>query len=150
MAEREARPVFPWQSACTLDFVMNTDPRTLGEMFADLTRETRTLVQQEIQLAKTELSQNASRMTGSVMLIAAGGLIAYGGLLAMVAAVVLGLIAIGLAAWAAALLGGLVIAGTGYALLRAGLAAFRPWDLTPRQTIQTLKEGARWLRTQTR
>jgi hypothetical protein len=129
---------------------MNTDPRSLGEMFADLTRETRTLIQQEIQLAKTELSQNASRMTGSVTLIAAGGLIAYGGLLAIVAAVVLGLIAIGLAAWAAALLGGLVIAGIGYALLRVGLATFRPRDLTPRQTIETLKEDARWLRTQTR
>jgi predicted phage tail protein len=129
---------------------MNTDPRSLGEMFAVLSRDTRTLIQQEIQLAKTELSQNASKMTGSVTLIVAGGLIAYGGLLAIVAAVVLGLIAIGLAAWAAALLGGLVIAGIGYALLRAGLATFRPRDLAPRQTIERLKEDARWLRTQTR
>jgi putative superfamily III holin-X len=133
-----------------LSLVMNTDPRSLGEMFADLSREFRTLIQQEIQLAKTELAQNASRMTGSVMLIAAGGLIAYGGLLAIVAAVVLGLIAVGLAAWAAALLGGVVIAGIGYALLRAGLASFRPRDLKPRQTIETLKEDAQWLRTQTR
>jgi hypothetical protein len=129
---------------------MDTDPRSLGDMFADLTRDTRTLIQQEIQLAKTELSQNASRMTASLTLIVAGGLIAYGGLLAIVAAAVFGLIAIGLAAWAAALLGGLVIAGIGYALLRVGLAAFHPRDLTPRQTIETLKEDARWLRTQTR
>jgi predicted phage tail protein len=119
-------------------------------MFADLTRDTRTLIQREIQLAKTELAQNASRMAGSVTLIVAGGLIAYGGLLAIIAAVVLGLIAIGLAAWAAALLGGIVVAGVGYALLRAGIASFRPGDLTPRQTIETLKEDARWLKTQTR
>ena len=129
---------------------MSTDPRSLGEMFADLTRETRTLIQQEIELAKTELGQNISRMTGSVTMIVAGGLIAYGGLLAIVAAAVLALIAIGLAPWAAALLGGIVIAGIGYALVRAGLAAFRPSDLTPRQTIETLKEDAAWLRTQTR
>ena len=32
--------------------------RTLGEMFAELSRETRTLIQQEIQLAQTELSDN--------------------------------------------------------------------------------------------
>jgi hypothetical protein len=108
----------------------NTDSRSLGEMFADLTRETRTLIQQEIQLAKTELAHNASRMASSLTLIAAGGLIAYGGVLAIVAAIVLGSIAIGLAAWAAALLGGIVIAGIGYALLRAGLASFRPRDLT--------------------
>jgi len=129
---------------------MSTDPRSLGEMFADLTRETRTLIQQEIELAKTELGQNISRMTGSVTMIVAGGLIAYGGLLAIVAAAVLALIAIGLAPWAAALLGGIVIAGIGYALVRAGLAAFRPSDLTPRQTIETLKEDAAWLKTQTR
>jgi hypothetical protein len=129
---------------------MSTDPRSLGELFADLTRDTRTLIQQEIHLAKTELAHNASRMAGSVTLIVAGGLIAYGGLLALVAAVVLGLMAIGLVAWAAALLGGIVIVGVGYALLRAGLAAFRPQDLTPRQTIETLKEDARWLKTHTR
>jgi Putative Actinobacterial Holin-X, holin superfamily III len=119
-------------------------------MFADLSREARMLFQQEIQLAKTEISQNARRLVPSLTMIVAGGLLAYGGLLAIVAAVVLGLIAIGLAAWAAALLGGLVIAGIGYALLRVGLASFRPQDLTPRETIQTLKEDARWLRTQTR
>ena len=129
---------------------MSTDPRSLGEMFADLSREARLLIHQEIQLAKTEISQNARRVVPSLTMIVAGGLIAYGGLLAIVAAVVLGLIAIGLAAWAAALLGGLVVAVIGYALLRAGLASFRPQDLTPRETIQTLKEDARWLKTQTR
>lgn len=128
----------------------NNDSRTLGEMFGDLTREVRTLVQQEIQLAKTELTQNVSRLTSSVTMIVAGGLIAYGGLLAIVAGLVLGLIAIGLTPWAAALLGGVVIAGIGYALVRAGIAAFQPKDLTPRQTIETLKEDAQWLKTQTR
>lgn len=130
--------------------VMSNDPRSLGEMFADLTRDARILIQQEIHLAKTELSQSASRLVPSLTMIVAGGLIAFGGLLAIVAAVVLGLIAIGLVAWVAALLGGLVIGGIGYALVRAGLASFRAQDLKPRQTIETLKEDARWLRTQTR
>jgi hypothetical protein len=113
-------------------------------------RETRSLIHQEIELAKTELSQNASRIVPSLTMIVAGALIAYGGMLAIVAGIVLGLIAIGLVAWAAALVGGLVIAVIGYALVRAGMASFRPQDLKPRQTIETLKEDARWLRTQTR
>ena len=129
---------------------MITDPRSLGDLFADLARDTRTLIQQEIELAKTELAANASRMTGSVTMIVAGGLIAYGGLLAIVAAVVLGLIALGLPAWAAAFLGGLVVAGIGYALVRAGIASFRPSELTPHQTIETLKEDAQWLKMQAR
>jgi hypothetical protein len=129
---------------------MITDPRSLGDLFADLTRDARMLIQQEISLAKIELSQNAKRVIPSLTMVIAGGLIAYGGLLAIVAGAVLGLIAVGMAAWAAALVGGIVIAAIGYALIRAGLASFRPQDLAPRETIETLKEDARWLRTQTR
>jgi Putative Actinobacterial Holin-X, holin superfamily III len=127
-----------------------TDNRSLGQMLADLSRETRTLIQQEIQLAKTELAEKASRMGKGAALIVGGGLLAYGGLLAIVAAVVLALIAIGLPPWAGALLGGIVIAGTGYLLIRSGLAALRQQELTPRQTIETLKEDAQWVKSQTR
>jgi len=69
-------------------------------------------------------------------------------LLAIVAAIVLSLTAMGLPAWAAALAGGILIAG--YLLIRSGLAALRPDQLTPQQTIDTLKEDAQWLRTQTK
>jgi len=127
-----------------------TDDRSLGQMFADLSRETRTLIQQEIQLAKTELTEKALRMMKGAAFVVAGGLLAYGGLLAIVAAVVLVLIAIGLPAWAGALLGGIVVAGAGYLLIRVGRAALRPQALTPWQTIETLKEDARWLKSQTR
>jgi Putative Actinobacterial Holin-X, holin superfamily III len=129
---------------------INTDDRSLGQMFAELSRETRTLIQQEIQLAKTELTENASKMGRSAALIVGGGLVAYGGLLAIVAAVVLVLIALGLPAWAGALLGGMFVAGTGYLLIRSGLAALRPQDLKPRHTIETLKENAQWVRSHTR
>ena len=126
----------------------NRDDRTLGEMFAELSRETRTLLQQEFLLAKTELSEKASHMAKGAGFIVAGGLLAYGGLLAIIAGVVLGLIALGLAAWLAALAGGILVAGAGYLLIRSGLATLRSKDLKPRQTIETLKEDAQWLRTQ--
>jgi hypothetical protein len=54
----------------------NNDERTLGEMFAELSRETRTLVQQELQLAKTELTEKASKMGRGAAFIVGGGLIA--------------------------------------------------------------------------
>ena len=103
----------------------NKDERTLGEMFAELSRETRTLVQQELQLAKTELTEKASKMGKGAAFIVGGGLIAYAGLLAIVAALVLILMAIGLPPWAAALLGGVLVAGIGYLLIRSGLAALK-------------------------
>jgi hypothetical protein len=124
------------------------DERSLGEMFAELSRETRTLVQQELQLAKTELTEKASKMGKGVGLLVGGGLIAYGGLLAIIAAMVLLLIVIGLPPWAAALVGGVLVAGIGYLLIRSGLAALKPQELTPRKTIDTLKEDAQWLKAQ--
>jgi hypothetical protein len=129
---------------------VSTDDRSLGQMFAELSRETRTLIQQEIELAKTELAEKASVMTKGVAFVVAGGLLAYGGLLAIIASVVLVLMAFGLPPWAAALVGGIVVAGAGYLLIRSGLAAFRPQALAPRQTIDTLKEDAQWLRSQAR
>ena len=124
------------------------DERTLGEMFAELSRETRTLVQQELQLAKTELTEKASRMGKGAGLIVGGGLIAYGGLLAIIAAMVLIMIALGVPPWAAALVGGVIAAGIGYLLIRSGLAALKPKEFMPRKTIDTLKEDAQWLKTQ--
>jgi hypothetical protein len=124
------------------------DERTLGELFADLSRETRALVRQELQLARTELTEKASRLGKGTGLIVAGGLIAYGGLLATIAAMVLILIAIGLPPWAAALAGGVLVAGVGYLLVRSGLAALNPRALKPQQTIDTLKEDAQWLKAQ--
>jgi hypothetical protein len=126
------------------------DDRTLGEMFADLSRETRTLVQQEIQLAKTELSEKAARVGKNSGLIAAGGLLAYGGMLTIIAAMVLGLIQVGMAAWSAALLAGVLVGIIGYLLIHSGLSGLRTRNLTPHQTIETLKEDAQWLRTQTK
>ena len=126
----------------------NQDERTLGEMFAELSRETRTLVQQELQLAKAELTEKASKMGKGAAFIAGGGLIAYAGLLAIVAAFVLILMAIGLPTWAAAFLGGVLVAGIGYLLIRSGLAALKAQELAPRKTIDTLKEDAQWLKAQ--
>jgi hypothetical protein len=122
--------------------------RTLGEMFAELSRETRTLIQQEIQLARTELSDKASRVAGGAGMLVAGGLLAYGGLLTLIAAGVLALIAAGLPPWAGALIGGVVVIGAGYLLIRSGLASLKPQQVLPNQTIETVKENAQWLKAQ--
>jgi hypothetical protein len=126
------------------------DERTLGEMFAELSRDMSALIRQEIQLAKTELTEKVRQLSKGGGLVVAGGLIAYGGLLAVIAAVVLAFVALGLPPWAAALVGGIVVAGAGYLLVRSGLAALRSLQLKPRKTIETLREDAQWLRAQTK
>jgi membrane protein len=128
----------------------HTDDRSLGQLFADLTRDTRTLIQQEVELAKTELAAKASLMAQGSALTVGGGLLAYGGVLLLMASIVLGLIALGLPPWTSALLGGAFFVVVGYALVRSGVAILRPEHLTPRHTIETLKEDAEWLKNQAR
>ena len=125
------------------------DDRSLGELFAELTRETSTLVRQEVNLAKAEMTQKASAVGKDVGFLAAGGAVLYAGFLAVLAAIILMLTAIGLPAWASALLVGLLVAGVGAFLVQRGLTALRKTNLAPQQTIETLKEDAEWAKQQT-
>ena len=52
--------------------------------------------------------------------------------------------------WLSAILVGLVVALVGYFLFRRGLDALKRDDLTPRQTIETLKEDQQWAKDQTK
>lgn len=124
------------------------DDRSLGELIAELSRETVTLVRQEVQLAKTEMSQKASRVGKNVGFLVVGGVVAYTGLLAIVAAVI---IALGntIPLWLSALVVGLVIATIGGFLVVKGANTLRQEDPTPQETIETLKEDREWLRDQT-
>ena len=138
-----ARDMHPDSSA-------HTDDRSLGELFGELTRETTTLVREEVALAKAELSQKATRVGKDVGFLAAGGAVAYAGVLALIAALILALGQLGLTWWLAALLVGILIAALGGFLVRTGLASLKDTQLTPEQTLQTLKEDAEWAKTQTK
>ena len=126
-----------------------TDDRSLGELFADLARESSTLIRQEVELAKVELSQKASRTGRDIGYLAIGGAVIYAGFLAIMAAVIIVLAANGVPWWLSALLVGLVVAGIGYFLVQQGLSRLRQRDLAPRQTLESLKEDARMVKGQT-
>jgi membrane protein len=120
------------------------DDRSLGQLVTELANEMSTLVRQEAQLAKTEIGEKVAQAKTGTALVAGGALLAYGGLLALVAAIVLALVAAGLPAWGAALIGAVIAAGGGYALVRMGAAALKPGELVPRETIESLKEDVPW------
>ena len=124
------------------------DDRSLGELFSELSQETTTLIRQEVNLAKTEMSQKASRVGKDVGFMAAGGAVAYAGLLAIIAGVI-ALLALVIPLWLSALLVGLVVAAIGYFLVKRGLDALKQEDLAPRETIETLKEDKEWAKDQT-
>ena len=124
------------------------DERSLGELFAELSRELTVLVRQEAELAKTEISQKASKVGKNVGFLAVGGAVAYAGFLALIAAVIIALGQLGVPWWLSALIVGLVVAGIGGFLVQKGLSALKQVDPAPRQTIDTLKEDAAWAKRQ--
>jgi len=125
------------------------EEKPLGELFGDLAREVSTLVRQEATLAKAELGQKASRVGMHVASLAAGGAVAYAGLLAIVAAIIGMLAEAGLDWWVSALIVGAIVGAIGGFLVMKGINALKSEDLTPRQTIESLKEDAQWARRQT-
>src|SRR3954453_21517254 len=118
--------------------------RSLGELFAELSRETSTLVRSEVALAKSELTQTAARVGRDSAMVALGGALAHAGLLVIVAAVVLLLAQSGLSPWLAAVVVGIVFAGAGYFFVQKGITALKREDITPKQTVESMKETAQW------
>lgn len=117
------------------------DDRSIGELFGELTREITQLVKQEMNLAKTEMSHKFSSVGKNVGFLAAGGMIAYAGFLALLAALILILGQVGLPMWASALLVGLLVTAIGGFLVKKGIDAFKQEDLVPHETLESLSGG---------
>ena len=83
--------------------------RSLKHLVSDLQSDARLLVRQEIALAKAEVKEKITAVAKQAALFGAAGMLAYAGLLVLVAALILGVIALGVAAWLAALAVGLAV-----------------------------------------
>lgn len=133
----------------------STSERSVGNLLKDLTDETRMLLRQEVELAKAEMSEKAARLGRGAMYVAIGGAVLYAGVLALIAAACIGLavaLNMGLdgevAVWLGPLLVGVVVAIVGYAFVHSAISTFREESLTPRITLETLRENKEWLKDQ--
>jgi hypothetical protein len=123
--------------------------RSIGELFGQLSQDMTLLVRQEIQLARTEMSDNLSRLANNLISVAAGGFVAYLGGLALVAAVILALRDLANISLAlSALIVGAILAVIGWVMLQRGLKEMKRVDLAPRRTVETLKDDVQWAKEQ--
>lgn len=129
------------------------DERSLGQLLKELTSETTTLLKQEVSLAKTEMSEKASRLGNNLGELAVGGGVAFLGALALLTAAIYGLtsildqfLSLGVAVWLAPLLIGLILAAVGYSLVKKALETLKRESLTPQRTTQSLQENKAWLK----
>jgi Putative Actinobacterial Holin-X, holin superfamily III len=103
-----------------------------------LTDELATLLRQELALATAEVSRSMRVMLGGAASLAVGGAVLFTGLLAMLAAAVLGLATV-LQPWLAALAIGAAVAVIGIVLVVAGIRSMDPSTLKPSRTAESLR-----------
>lgn len=129
------------------------DDRSLGQLLKELTHETSTLLRQEVDLAKTEMSEKASRVGANLGSLAIGGGVALLGALALLAFAIYGLQALlrqlmdpDVAVWLAPLIIGVILAAVGYSLIKKALETLKRESIAPQRTTQSLQENKEWLK----
>ncbi|UCM91384.1 phage holin family protein [Streptomyces marincola] len=118
---------------------------SVGRMISEITTDAQHLVRQEVELAKAEVRQEVGRAGKAAGMFGGAGFAGYMVAFFLSLALMFGLANVLDAGWA-----GLITAGlwaiVGAALFIAGRARMRRLSATPKQTVETLKEDARWAR----
>ncbi len=129
------------------DSVRSVSPEpSLGQLFAELSSDFSRLARQEIQLARAETMQSVKRATGSAATIAAGGAVAYAGVLLLLAAATIALGELLDNDGLAALIVGAVVLVIGGILIASGQASLKRTNFVPEQTIQTIEDDAKFVK----
>jgi uncharacterized membrane protein YqjE len=118
--------------------------RPTGELVKDLSTQVSTLVRQELELAKVELTAKGKEAGIGAGMLGAGGVLALFGVGALTAAAILALDT-AMAGWLAAVIVGLVwLAIAGVLALVGKSRARRAVPPVPEQTVATVKEDVRY------
>lgn len=120
---------------------------SLGSLISELTQEASTLVRQEVELAKTEVSHTAKRLGKGAGFIGAGAVLGFAGLLAFIATCII-LLAVVLKLWIAALIVTFLVFACAGLLALSGLNMMKRESLAPKHTMQTIKEDVEWAKAQ--
>jgi len=123
--------------------------RPIGELLKQLAQETSTLVRQELDLAKAEMTQKGRRAGPGIGMVGGAGV---AGLLALGALTAFFILALdgAMPNWLAALIVALVYGAVAAALYLKGKERVEDaGSPIPEQTMETLKEDVEWAKTQT-
>ena len=123
---------------------------SIGELVKDLANETSTLVRQEIDLAKAEMTERGKRAGKGAGMLAAGAVVALLGLGAFTACLIAAL-DLAMPTWLAALIVTVAFLALAGVLAMTGRNQIREAaPPVPEQTIESVKEDVQWAKTRTR
>jgi hypothetical protein len=130
----------------------SSPPHSIPGLLRELRDETTTLLRQEVALAKSELKENATRVSEHTLHIAIGGFVCYAGVIVLLIGIghLLGalLVRAGIdeqvAQWLAPSIVGLIVALIGWAMFAKAKKALAHDGLTPHQTIDSMRDNKDW------
>ena len=120
----------------------------IGEIIGEITGDLSRLFRQEVDLAKAEVRAEAKKAGKGSGMLAGAGVAALLVLILLSFALVYGLDAVMPQGWAAVIVA-IIWAAIGAVLYSMGRKQLKTVDPVPRQTAETLKEDAQWLRNPT-
>ncbi len=126
------------------------DQPGLSQLLQSLVDDTRRLVRDEIDLARTELQDNARRALRETIILALGAgltVIAFGALMASItfglAQALTPLVGHAAALWLSPLIVCLASAFTGAVLIRRAVLRLKSQSLAPRRAMESVRDSAR-------
>ncbi|MEU8228515.1 phage holin family protein [Actinoplanes sp. NPDC048967] len=138
----------PYPTGHSRDHAEEVSETSVGELIGNISNDLSTLFRQEVELAKVELKQEASKAGKAAGMLGAAAFAGYLVLVLLSFALVAALSNVMDPGWAAlivAVLWGIV----GAVLYSNGRKKLKTVDPTPRRTVDTLKEDAQWLKNPT-
>ncbi|MFE7776193.1 phage holin family protein [Streptomyces sp. NPDC057445] len=119
--------------------------RSVGELLSAVTSDVQTLFRQEVELAKTEIREEATKAGKAAGVYGGAGFGGYMVALFLLLAAVFALANVMDADWAALIVAAVwaLIAAVLYVMGRSRMREVSP---KPEQTVETLKEDAQWAR----
>lgn len=117
-------------------------PRSTPTLLTDALAHVSSLMRKEVDLARSEISQNANKAVAALGMIVAAVVIALVALNILAAAVAAGLAELGIPAGWAALIVGVVLAVIAFALSAKGVNDLKLTSLAPTRTTENVKRDA--------
>jgi fatty acid desaturase len=116
-----------------------TDARSIGQIFKDLTADLSTLFRSEIALLKLEIKDTFTKLGGGAGLLAAALFLGLIGIAFLFVTITLGLVALGVPAWVSSLIVTVVLFIGAVVLALAGKKKLEAVNFVPNDAIDHIK-----------
>lgn len=123
--------------------------RSIADVLQDIIANVQTIIRSEVRLAKTEITEEATKASRAAGMLAGGAVAALFTVWLLLLTILLVLATV-IPMWSAALLLLVIMAVITTVLLSAGKKRFKAVHATPEKTIETVKENVKWVKSQTK